>query len=231
MEEEIKTEWEAELLNSETTEDRVYSAEEVEAIKKKMQSDTEKWVQKLISKNKEYEKVLENVWKVAENSNYLIDLYEQDENIAKIILDKYYQWIDIEQYKESIWFEVDLTDPKEIQKHIDRKAQQKFENIKIDTEKKAFIKRLNMSKEEQDEFEQAFEERRLLKSFAKHDIETQFEKAYREISKDYWNKSMHEQEIIWKSSVIWNSKWWNNPLHGISKNINDEVSNFLKTYF
>ena len=72
------------------TETKVYTQEEVDAITKKMQSDSEKGVQKLISKQKAYESVLEAVGKVSENQAYLVECYESNPEVAQIILEKYY---------------------------------------------------------------------------------------------------------------------------------------------
>lgn len=72
------------------TETKVYTQEEVDAITKKMQSDSERGVQKLISKQKAYENVLEVVGKVSENQAYLVECYESNPEVAQIILDKYY---------------------------------------------------------------------------------------------------------------------------------------------
>jgi len=92
-------EGEAETPNSEEvadvsevteTEAKVYTAEEVEAIKKKMQSDSEKGVQKLLKQTKAYEHVLEVVGKVSEDQKYLVEEWEKDPEVAQIILDKYY---------------------------------------------------------------------------------------------------------------------------------------------
>ena len=79
-----------EEVSQEETEAKVYTQEEVDAITKKMQSDSEKGVQKLIRDKKNVETVLEVVGKVSEDQKYLVEEWERNPEVAQIILDKYY---------------------------------------------------------------------------------------------------------------------------------------------
>jgi hypothetical protein len=64
--------------------------EEVEEMKKDMQSNSEKGVQKLISEKKNYETAMSNISKVADSKEHLISLYEDSPEVAQIILDTVY---------------------------------------------------------------------------------------------------------------------------------------------
>lgn len=208
---------------------KVYTAEEVELLKRKMQSDSEKWVQKLIQEKKIYEQAMDETAKVADNQEYLVELHDKNPAVAKILLDKYYQWMDIETFKNRIWYEEDLSDPVIAQKRIELEAQKKYEALLVDKAKEEFIKKLDLSGEEKVKFEEAFEERKQLKSFNASNIEANLEKAYREIADINSLKNINNQELIAKTIGTWEWKgwtWWSAKKTWIQ----NEISDFLKTY-
>jgi len=216
--------------SSQEEEVKVFTAEEVEAIKKKMQADSEKGVQKLISEKKAYETVLEVIGKVSENQNYLVDYYSENPQVAQIILDKYYNGQSIDEFKTSIWYSVDYNDPDVRKKLIEAEAKKIFDNKLIEKSKSEFIEKLKMSPEEKKEFEVAFEERKQLRSFKIEDIDKQLEKAYREISDNTEVlKTLKNQETIAKSMATWEGKGGN---AGETKKsgLQNEIADFLKTY-
>lgn len=88
----------------------------------------------------------------------------------------------IDQFKDSIGFEEDITDPVVAQKMIERKANEKFEQHLINTETTAFIAKLNMSPEKKEEFMEALDERRGLKTFSSKTIQDHLLKAWKEVS-------------------------------------------------
>lgn len=93
--EEVVVETNEAIATEETTEPtsveaKVYTQEEIDAITKKMQSDSEKGVQKLIKEKKTFERAMDELGKVAEDNTYLVELYESNPDVAKLILDKYY---------------------------------------------------------------------------------------------------------------------------------------------
>lgn len=226
-------ELEAETPNQEeesSLEPRVYTAEEVEAIKKKMQSDSEKWVQKLIAKNKAYESVLEVVGKVADDQNYLVDYYDTNPEVAQIILEKYYGGQSIEEFKNSIGYAIDYSDPTVRKRHIELEAQKIVEKKLVEKSKADFIAKLWMSEKEKKDFEEAFEERRQLKSFKIDDLEKQLTKAYREISDNTEVlKNLKTQEVIGKAMATWEGKWGDGGT--VKKSgIQSEIADFLKKY-
>lgn len=187
-----------------------FTFEEVEAMKKKMQSDSEKWVQKLINEKKTYEIVLGEIYKVANNREYLIELYEDNQDVAKIILDKYYKWMSISQFKTEIWYEEDYTNPKVIEKEVTKRAQALEESRLIEKSKKDFVSKLKMTPEETEKFEEAFEERKQLKSFSVDNLEKNLERAYREVSDNPEQlKAMKDAEIIANTIATWEGKGWN----------------------
>lgn len=179
-----------------------FTREEVEALKKKMQSDYEKGVQKLHEKSRvdkqTYESVLEAINKVSENKAYLVECYENNPEVAKIILDKYYDGQSIDDYMKSIDYQIDYNDPKVRQKQIELEAQRIADKKTIDKTKSDFIEKLKMTPDEQKKFEEAFDERRMMKSFKVADIDKHLTKAYKEIS-DVDVSEIRSTEIIAKS--------------------------------
>ena len=181
-----------------------YTAEEVEAMKKEMQSNSEKGVQKLIKEKKEadeiYQTVLSEISRVADDKTRLVELFDDNPKVAKVILEKYYDGNSIDEYKNSIGYTEDITDPKVIQKQIEEGARKLSESKEVAREKKSFIEKLQMTPEETEKFEEAFAERMELKSFRVSDVEKHLEKAYREISDDTESlKTMKSQETIAKN--------------------------------
>lgn len=186
MAEENTTAGEEATPNSEQTETKTtFTLEEVEAMKKEMQSNSEKGVQKLIAEKKESERVAtllpKAIGKVAEDNAYLIELSESDPKLAKIILESYYDGMDIDAYKKSIDFKENLADPKVVEKRIETEAKRLADKRIVQKDKEAFIEKLKMSDEEKTKFEEAFAERMELKTFKAEDVQKHLEKAYREI--------------------------------------------------
>jgi hypothetical protein len=87
----------------------------------------------------------------------------------------------VDAYAEKFNVKVDLNDPKVIERKIATQAQKIADDKQISKEKTAFIEKLKMTPDEKEKFEEAFSERRVLKSFSTENLQTQFEKAYREI--------------------------------------------------
>ena len=219
---------EGETLNQE--EKTTYTADEV----KKMQSDSEKWVQKLIWQNKIFERVLDEVWKVAENKDHLVDLYDESPEVASIILDKYYDWKSIDDFKSSIGYKEDYTNPKMLEKLAEKKARALLEADKIAQAKTDFIKKFDITGEELKNFEEAFSERTELRSFRSAEVVKHLEKAFTEISDDPQTLiNIKNQKAIAENMAIWTWKSWS---WNISKkmsqreSIQSEVSWFLKKY-
>ena len=211
-------------VGSISDEKETYTKEEY----KKLQSDSEKWVQKLIAEKKLIETYVDELAKVWDNPDYLIDLVDDNPKVAQMILDKYYWWEDIEDYKQRIWYQEDYQDPATIQKKIKEEAKKIAETERIETQKDTFIQKLKMTDEEKENFINAFDEIKSLKSFNIKDLQKQFEKAYR-----LWNDNeetlskLKTQENIWKSMSIWEGKSWK-----IEKkdNWNNEINSFLKLH-
>jgi hypothetical protein len=212
-------------------EQKTYTQEEVEALKKKMQSDYEKGVQKLHSKihaeKQTYEGVLEAINKVADDKAYLVECYESNPEVAKIILDKYYGGQDIDEYKTDIGYEIDYNDPKVRQKQIEKEAQKIADKKTIEKSKSDFIAKLKMDSEEQKKFDEAFEERKQLKSFNAKDIEKHLEKAYKEIA-DVNTDNLKAQEVIAKTMATGTEK--SSGEMQKAKTGNSDIQNMLRLY-
>ena len=226
------TTWEGETLHSEETATweenqeakKVFTLEEVEAMKKEMMGNSEKWVQKVISEKKNFEAALKESGKVAENPERLVELFEENPKVAQIILDEFYNWESIDEYKERIDYKEDYSDPKVMQSKIRKEAEKISQNNLIESKKKDFIEKLKMTDEERESFEEAFDELKQLKSFSTKDLTKQMEKAYRlstdneEALKKLWN-----QEQIAKVMWTWEWKWWESNKVKKTDNPFDEI--------
>lgn len=173
----------------------------------KYKSDQEKWVQKLIEEKKFLDKVLYAVGEVAGNPEKLIEISESDPEVANDILNKYYSWMTIEDYKEQVGYK---ESPEIInEKLIERKAKSIVEDVKIKDTKKAFIRDLWLSGDELEAFEEEFNNRRSLKSFSVDKLDDSLTKAYiiaTGNSADKIKKIKSTKIIASAASVSWNTK-------------------------
>lgn len=169
---------EAEKQDQKTT----YTKEEVDAIMKKHQADSERGVQKVFQEKQFQEKIVDAIQEISDDKKHLIVLHESDPKVAKAILDKFYGGQSIEEFMKDQGLEEALNDPEIVNKRIKSEAQKLANEERISDKKNEFIAKLKMSEEEKTQFETAFEERKQLKSFSMDDIQKHFEKAYREVN-------------------------------------------------
>lgn len=236
MEENNTINWEEEILHSQQEGNqweepqKVFTLGEVEAMKKEMQSNSDKWVQKIISEKKVYEKAFEEMSKIADNSERLVELYEEDPTTAEIILKKYFGDESIEDYKERIWYTEDYADPKVMNAKIKKEAEKIALNNLVETQKQNFIDKLKMTDEEKKGFEEAFEDLKQLKSFNTKDLTKQFEKAYR-LSTDNEEalSKLRTQETIAKT--MWTWEWKGTVWQAPKKNtLDSQIEAFKKKH-
>lgn len=180
-----------------------YTKDEVEAMRKeaeeklkKQQSDSDRWVQQLLDEKRFAETIIEETKKVSDDKKRLVTLSQTNPKVAKVILDKYYDGMTIDEFMEDEGLEVDLTDPEIAQKRIDSEAQKLYENRIISEKKDEFIAELKMTDEEKALFEEEFKQRAELKSFDIKDLRKHFEKAYREVNPDSNGKKLDQQQAI-----------------------------------
>lgn len=169
---------EAEKQDQKTT----YTKEEVDAMMKKHQADSERGVQKVFQEKQFQEKIVDAIQEISDDKKHLIVLHESDPKVAKAILDKFYGGQSIEEFMKDQGLEEALNDPEIVQKRIKSEAQKLANEERISDKKNEFIAKLKMSEEEKTQFETAFEERKQLRSFSMDDIQKHFEKAYREVN-------------------------------------------------
>lgn len=201
-----------------------YSAEEV----KEMQSNSEKGVQKLITEKKANERAMKSINKIVEDKGYLIELYETDEEAAKIILTDIYDGQSIEDFKTAIEFKEDMSDPKVIERLVEKKAKEHASISKIANSKLEFIEKFKLEWDELKEFEEAFEERMELKSFSANNVDNHLEKALREISDDKLSDRLKSQKEIAKTMATWEwaTGWTVKKDNSIQKQSNDFLKKF-----
>lgn len=171
-----------------------------EAVKAR-ESEMEQGVQKLSSKAKMQEKILENVWKVAKDGTKLISLYDEDESVANEMLKLYYDGMSIDEYKESIGYKVsheEMTDEK-----IEKKAKSIYESNKIKEKKAEFIEKLGLEGDALESFEKEFGERASMKSFSADTVTDHLTKAYK-LSTDF---SQDKLDVIKAKKVAAGASW------------------------
>ena len=125
----------------EVQEEPEQTVEELKALLKKQQSDSERGVQKLLVEKKFTETVISESKKVAKNQNYLFELYDKDPKVAQKIIDEYYEGQTIDEIKVELGYAVDYNDPATRQRLIDKEVSQRAEKAEIESKKTEFITR------------------------------------------------------------------------------------------
>lgn len=238
-EENNKINGEGESLSSETIQTwddqeenkKVFTLEEVEAMRKEMQSNSERWVQKVLSEQKLYKQSLKEIAKIWENENRLIEIAEENPKLAEIILNDFFWWESLEDYKDRIGYIEDYSDPKILNAKIKKEAEKITQNNLINEQKKSFIDKLQMSEEEIKNFEESFEELKSLKSFSTKDLIKQFEKAYRlSNDNDEALKKLRTQEVIAKTMSTWENKTTNWKKED-KNSLENQIASFKKKHY
>lgn len=121
--------------------------------------------------------------------------------MAQAILDKYYDGKTIEEYQELYNITVDYSDPKTAKAKIEREANRIATDRMINDKRDEFIAKLKLSDEEIEKFNEAFEERKSLKSFNPKEVVKQLEKAYIEIGDPQNLKKLETQANIANSQA------------------------------
>lgn len=200
IEKKPESEWNHEVGKKPEDEKTTWTKEEVESIKKKMESDHDKWAQKLLKTNKHYETAMKEIKNIAKSQEKLVDLYESNPDAAKIILDSVYDGMSIDEFKTSIGYEEDRSDPSRrnaiIEKEANQKAQAKIEAKTIENATTAFVEKVKMTSEQKAAFLEAFEDRKTMRSFSVDKIDEHLLKAWKEVapSDETIKKLEQEQE-------------------------------------
>lgn len=215
-------------------EPKTYTEEEVEEMRKKLQSDSEKGVQKVIGERKRYEKAYKELPKIANDDTRLVDLFEEDPELANQILADHFDGQSIQEYKDSIDYKEDYSDPEKMKAKIEREAaklvskkEAEKRKEKVEKEKTAFIEKLQMEWEELENFEAELTDLLELKRYQTWDITKVFEKAYKLSADDESIKKLKNQEVIAKSMTSTKGGNTNKREEVIKKNPFDD---FYKTH-
>jgi len=208
-----------------------YTADQVEQMKadtlKEANANHEAWVQKLINEWKLKDKVLSAVWTVAWDNTALIGIFDEDPAVGKEILDKYYNGQTIEQYKESIWYEV--SQEQATDELIEKKANSIYESNKIKDVKKDFIEKLGLEWEELDSFNEEFSGRMQMKNFSVDNLDDNLIKAFKLATgySDEQVRKLNNTKVVAKSTKV---SWKDNTWKTEKTKVADEVNSFLDTY-
>lgn len=206
-----------------------YTQEEVDAMRKSF-FDKDDGVQALLRKNKNTTTAMTEIPKVAENKEYLIELYDSNPEVAKIILDNVYGWKSIDDFKEAIWYQEDLTDPNIIEKKAAELAKKQIEAQKVETAKSEFIEKFKLEWSELKDFEEAFSERMDLKTFSAGNVDKHLEKALLEITDQTLSERLKSQKNIANTMATWEWKSWGTSTKKDSS-IQKQSQDFLKKFW
>jgi hypothetical protein len=167
----------------------------------------------------------------AGNNAALVDIYNENPKVAKEILARYYDGKSIEEFKESIGYREDLSDPKTFERRLEIEKQKAVDAIKVEQAKEAFIKELSLSPEEVEALEEAFQERKQLKTFSADSVRSHLEKAYRLIDKTD-TRSLKRNEAAGKAMATSEGRGGDgSPKRNTDlSRIQDEADKFLKKH-
>lgn len=218
-----------ELGEQQANNSKTYTEEEVEQIRKDMQSNSEKWVQKVIWEKKVAEQALKEVQNIADDNEHLVKLYDTNPDVAKHILQNVYNWIDIEEYKENIWYKDDTTSPEYLEKIADKKVEKKLTEIKLNDAIDSFIKENKLEWEVLEKFQKELEDRKTMKSFSLQTIDKHLDKALKDSIEEsnisdteYTKKVAETMSTGWWKSGSWSSNW--------EMQVNSDVTDFVKKF-
>ena len=111
------------------------SKEELLAKYKDLQSNSEKGVQKIIKQQKE-------IIKVGKDPKRLVELYNEDPEVAKWILKSAFDGMDIEEYKEKAGLKKETTDQTAWTVDIEAIVAQRLEKDKVESEISSVVSQL-----------------------------------------------------------------------------------------
>ena len=94
----------------ETVEQRLEKLEQENQTLKNSVAWNEKWVQKIINEKKVSDKALAATKEVSKDNKKLLEIYENEPEVAQKLLDDVFDGISIEEYKESIGIKKDTKD-------------------------------------------------------------------------------------------------------------------------
>lgn len=208
--------------------EKTFTLEEVEKREKELSWNHEKWVQKLINWQKAYKTAMSELSGISDNPENLVKLFSNNEKAAKIILDTYYEWQSIEDFKKSIEYKVDYNDPKVIEDMVEKKVAKRESGKLIKDSKDKFVKELELSWKELKDFEAEFEDRQGLKSFNPKTIQKHLEAAYRDSNGNTEQmKKVKADKAI--ADAMWTA-WWKWAWKATSKTSAEKNSEYNKSF-
>lgn len=148
---------------------------------KQLQRAASIWVQKVLNKNKILDQAFSALATVAEDPESLITIHEDNPEVSKVILDKYYDGISIEEYAEQ-WLGKEYK-PNKPQEKIDPDAIRKEEREKIQQEQveehvNKLFEKTNLSKEEKKKVKEEYNDLAEGKKLTKEKATKYFQIAY-----------------------------------------------------
>lgn len=155
-EEDDQEEWEDDEEEQEEEDDKkVVTLEEY----KQLQSSASKWVKKVLDRNAVLTQTLKLLPQVADEPEKLISIYEENPEVAQVILENYYDGITIEEYAET-WLWSDYTPKQEEKKTLSEDDIRQEERQKIAQEQveEHVAKLFNKAKLNKQEAEKVLEE-------------------------------------------------------------------------
>lgn len=196
-------------------------AKQEEELRRKLESAQEKWVQKLLDDKKYQDLMRTEASKLKQDADYITDLLQKDDVLAKAILDEYFGWISVEdalaqvnQDKQTKYKE--QTNTKKIEETVANIVTSK-EVTRIQNQ---FISKAKLSEEEKQAFEKEFTELTEWKKLNEANVEKYLRLALREALPDMDVKKI-ERDALDMASMPWvsSSKPWKQSHNARASNI------------
>jgi len=170
--------------------------------------NTNKGVEKMGRQKNIYEKALDNVVAVAQNPAKLVEIYESEPEVAQKMLDKFYEWITLEEYKEQYAPDTKVApgaiDANAIIKMAEQKALEKVYQNEIWKSYKSFIKSAWLKESELDNFEKVYNDLTDGKALTPEKVEEYMTIAYRYVAPTWTSQATIEAA---KAISTGNSSW------------------------
>lgn len=180
---------------------------------RKLQSASTKWTQKLIHRNKALNRAFEVLWDVADDQEKLIELYENEKQVAEVILEKYYWWVSIQEFaKDVLWKEYTpdwAEDEPQSEEQIRKKVMEEIQEKEVqDYVWKLFAKAKLTKWEAQkvlDEFNDLSEWKKLTKEKAKKYFQISYDIVRKSPRKDDPKTKIAKKTASWSWGKGWGS--------------------------
>lgn len=238
--EELKDLWEEEQEEKES--DQWDQWDDGEYVTKKaykeLQSNIERGMQKVLKVSKEREKkehllerVLDEVWNVAQDQSHLIKISEKEPEVAQMILDRYYNGISIDDFEEQITGErkTPKLDPNKIKQEAKEEIRRELNDESVKKKLSKVIEKLWLKWEELKKFKSNYEELTEGKTISQDNVKRYIKLAHIET---FWmTPSDSERKIAQVMASWWSSASSPSQKKGKEESMLDDMRKFMSNHW